>query len=81
VTVAPTIVFDLDGTLIDSRDAMVAAFAAAFRRTVGEGPAPVGEFLALRASASMRSSRHSAYPSRCGSRSSRSPGCALSRCR
>lgn len=47
MTAAPTIVFDLDGTLIDSRDAMVAAFAAAFRRTVGAGPAPVGEFLAL----------------------------------
>jgi AHBA synthesis associated protein len=41
------VVFDLDGTLIDSRKVMLEAFCTAFEETGGEGTAPVHEFLSL----------------------------------
>lgn len=44
----PTLViFDLDGTLIDSRHVMTDSFRRAYARAVGAGEAPVEEFLML----------------------------------
>ena len=42
-----TIIFDLDGTLIDSREVMIAAFREAYAEAVGPGVAPVSGFLQL----------------------------------
>ena len=42
-----TVVFDLDGTLIDSKGVMMEAFSAAHALEVGDGPPPVEEFLNL----------------------------------
>ncbi|MBT2408592.1 MULTISPECIES: HAD family hydrolase [unclassified Streptomyces] len=39
------VIFDLDGTLIDSRRVMTSSFRLAYAQTVGPGEAPVGEFL------------------------------------
>lgn len=41
------VVFDLDGTLIDSRRVMTSAFRTAYARVVGPGAAPVAQFLQL----------------------------------
>ena len=41
------VVFDLDGTLIDSQPVMTYAFRAAYAEVVGHGEAPVQEFLRL----------------------------------
>jgi 3-amino-5-hydroxybenzoic acid synthesis related protein len=41
------VIFDLDGTLIDSRQVMTHAFVEAFRRTVGNGEPPLAEFRKL----------------------------------
>jgi len=40
------VIFDLDGTLIDSHDVMCLAFAAAYASEVGEGDAPLEGLLA-----------------------------------
>ena len=39
-----TVVFDLDGTLIDSKGVMMEAFSAAHALEVGDGPPPVEGF-------------------------------------
>ncbi|MFI6640499.1 HAD family hydrolase [Streptomyces sp. NPDC050504] len=39
------VIFDLDGTLIDSRQVMTSSFRLAYAQTVGPGEAPVEEFL------------------------------------
>lgn len=41
------VIFDLDGTLIDSRHVMMSSFRRAYAQTVGEGDAPVEGFLKL----------------------------------
>jgi len=41
------VIFDLDGTLIDSRHIMTASFRAAHEQVVGSGIAPVEQFLGL----------------------------------
>ncbi|TDB82242.1 HAD family hydrolase [Micromonospora sp. KC721] len=41
------VVFDLDGTLIDSKPVMVHAFRTAYAEVVGRGEAPVDSFLRL----------------------------------
>jgi AHBA synthesis associated protein len=38
-------VFDLDGVLVDSHEVMGQAFAAAYAKVVGDGPAPFAEYL------------------------------------
>lgn len=44
VDAARAVVFDLDGVLVDSLAVARAAFAAAYREVVGDGPAPVDEY-------------------------------------
>jgi 3-amino-5-hydroxybenzoic acid synthesis related protein len=41
------VVFDLDGTLVDSRSVMEAAFRSAYRQTVGNAEPPLAEFFEL----------------------------------
>ena len=45
VSQAKLVIFDLDGTLIDSRHVMTVSFRQAYAETVGPGEAPVEEFL------------------------------------
>ncbi|MFJ9854889.1 HAD family hydrolase, partial [Streptomyces sp. NPDC101150] len=44
---ARLVVFDLDGTLIDSSAVMSHAFCTAFRTVVGQGKPPLTEFVRL----------------------------------
>jgi AHBA synthesis associated protein len=39
----PIIIFDLDGTLVHNDDAMIRAFATAYKRTVGDGAPPLAQ--------------------------------------
>jgi AHBA synthesis associated protein len=39
-----TVIFDLDGVLVDSHETMGVAFAIAYSEVVGEGPAPFAEY-------------------------------------
>jgi 3-amino-5-hydroxybenzoic acid synthesis related protein len=42
-----TVLFDLDGTLVDSEEVATEAFQAAYEDCVGPGTAPVGQLLAM----------------------------------